>query len=95
MIVISICLSEIPAHARTTGKNGKIYANFVVDQRKEPDQYKNTHTVYVNQSKEEREAKKAKEYVGNGKEYTFGAQKPQESNSQQEDFASSDSDLPF
>jgi len=76
MIVISICLSDIPAHARTKATNGKIYANFVVDTRKEPDQYKNTHTVYVNQTKEEREAKKSKEYVGNGKEYTFEKKEP-------------------
>lgn len=71
MIVISICLSDIPKEARTQAANGKIYANFVVDERREKDNYGNTHTVYINQSKEDRLAKKNKQYVGNGKEFIF------------------------
>jgi len=76
MIVIDICLSDIPADARKKSeKNGKVYAKFVVDERKSPDNYGNTHTVYVNQSKEEREAKKDKQYVGSGKEFVFDNKK--------------------
>lgn len=71
MIVISICLSDIPEDKITTSSNGKKYVNIVVDQRKEKDQYDNTHTVYMSQSKDERQAKVPKKYVGNGKEYTF------------------------
>jgi len=71
MITISICLSDIPAEARKQGKNGKWYADFVVDSRRESDQYGNTHSVSISQSKEEREAKKPKVYIGNGKEYVF------------------------
>ena len=37
-------------------KNGKHYINLVVDTKKETDQYGNTHTVYVSQSKEQRAA---------------------------------------
>jgi ABC-type metal ion transport system substrate-binding protein len=71
MIVTSICLSDIPEDEITTSSNGKKYVNIVVDQRKEKDQYDNTHTVYMSQSKDERQAKVPKKYVGNGKEYTF------------------------
>lgn len=71
MIVTSICLSDIPKDKITTSSNGKKYVNIVVDQRKEKDQYDNTHTVYMSQSKDERQAKVPKKYVGNGKEYTF------------------------
>lgn len=71
MIVTSICLSDIPEDKITTSSNGKKYVNIVVDQRKEKDQYDNTHSVYMSQSKDERQAKVPKKYVGNGKEYTF------------------------
>ena len=71
MIVTSICLSDIPEDKITTSGNGKKYVNIVVDQRKEKDQYDNTHTAYMSQTKDERQAKVPKKYVGNGKEYTF------------------------
>jgi hypothetical protein len=71
MIVTSICLSDIPEDKITISSNGKKYVNIVVDQRKEKDQYDNTHTAYMSQSKDERQAKVPKKYVGNGKEYTF------------------------
>jgi len=73
MIVIDICLSDIPAEARIKSeKNGKVYAKFVVDERKEKDKFDNTHSVAINQTKDQREAKQPKVYVGNGKEYIFG-----------------------
>lgn len=71
MKVISICLSDLPKAKITEGKNGKKYINLVVDSRKEKDNYGNDLTVYVNQTKEEREAKVKKEYVGSGKTYEF------------------------
>jgi hypothetical protein len=71
MIVTSICLSDIPKESITTAANGKKYVNVVVDQRREKDHYDNTHTVYMSQSKEDRQNKLPKKYVGNGKEYTF------------------------
>ena len=72
MIVTSICLSDLPKDRITTSeKNGKKYISLVIDERKEADNYGNTHTAYVNQTKEERDAKTPKCYVGNGKEYKF------------------------
>lgn len=74
MITISICLSDIPAEARhKSDKNGKVYANFCIDERKEPDKLGNTHSVWISQTKEERQSKAPKKYVGNGKEYNFNS----------------------
>lgn len=72
MITISICLSDIPQEARCKANNGKVYANFCIDEKKKPDQYGNTHSVWISQTKEERQAKAEKKYVGSGKEYKFG-----------------------
>lgn len=72
MIVISVCVTDIPKeNIKLSEKNGKKYVSFVVDERKQPDQFGNTHTVYMNQTKEKREANDPKVYVGNGKEYIF------------------------
>lgn len=71
MITISICLSDIPAEARHKADNGKMYANFCIDRKKEEDKFGNTHSVWIQQSKEQRQAKVEKKYVGNGKEYIF------------------------
>lgn len=73
MITISICLSDIPAEARRKANNGKVYANFCIDERKEPDKLGNTHSVWISQTKEERQSKAPKKYVGNGKEYNFNS----------------------
>lgn len=71
MITLSICLSDLPKEKIQTASNGKKYINLVVDKRKEAGKYGETHTLYVSQSKEEREAKEDKKYVGSGKEYVY------------------------
>ncbi len=71
MIVIDICLSDIPEWARKKANNGKVYAKFCIAERKEKDKFDNTHAVYCNPTKEQREAKEAKHYVGNGKQLVF------------------------
>jgi len=70
MIAININLSDIPKDKIFKGKKGD-YITLIVDERKQPDNYGNTHTVYITQSKEDREAKKDKIYIGSGKLYTF------------------------
>lgn len=76
MIVISIALSDIPKDAIKAHENGKKYASFVVDERKETDKFGNTHSVAISQTQEQRQAKAPKVYVGSGKEYVFGSKKP-------------------
>lgn len=96
MINISICLSDIPESARKKSeKNGKVYASFIVDERKEADQYGNTHSVSVSQSKEQREAKEAKVYVGGGKEFKFEKKEEQPTQQQEAQSSHPTDDLPF
>ena len=73
MINISIDLTKLDKSKIIEGKNGAKYINITVDALKEKDQYGKTHTVYLSQTKEEREAKEKKVYVGNGREFVFGA----------------------
>jgi hypothetical protein len=76
MIVISICADDLKPHLKKSDKNGKYYVSVVVDERKETDKFGNTHTAYISQSKEQREAKQPKSYVGNGKEFKFNSSSP-------------------
>lgn len=71
MINISIDLSKIDKTRIKEGKNGAKYFNLTVDEKKTADQFGNTHTVYQTPTKEEREAKKDKVYLGSGKEFKF------------------------
>jgi hypothetical protein len=70
LISISVCLSDIPKDKIKLATNGKKYINLAVAQRKEVSQFGETHTVFVSQDKEEREAKLDICYVGGGKEFT-------------------------
>lgn len=72
MEILSICVSEIPRkYFKKSEKNGKIYVNIQVNNRKEKDDYGNDLYVTVPQTKEEREAKEPKLYIGQGKTYNF------------------------
>lgn len=71
MIVLNICVSDLPKDKIITGRNGKEYINLVLDERREVSQFGETHTITLSQSKEEREAKATKVFVGGGKEYVF------------------------
>lgn len=81
IISCSICLTDIPKATITEASNGKKYLNFVVDEKRETDQYGKTHSVYIQQSKEQREAKEPKTYIGNGKEFGFGSTSENPTNS--------------
>lgn len=76
MEVLSLCLSDIDKTKIKAAGNGKKYLNIVVDRRKEPDKYDNTLTVYIQQTKEERQEKVPKIYIGAGKEYVFKSETP-------------------
>jgi len=92
MITIDICLSEIPESKRRKASNGKVYAKFVVSERKEKDKFDNDLTVYCSQTKEEREAKEKIVYVGAGKTITFAKKEVSASPVQVDN---SINDLPF
>lgn len=69
LILGSICLSDIPKEKIKASANGKKYLNICIAKRREPDNYDNTHTIYVSQTKEERETKAPKSYIGSGRLY--------------------------
>lgn len=71
MITISVCLSDIPKDQIVEANNGKKYVNLVLAERREVGQYGDTHMLYMSQTKEERENKEKRIFVGNGKEYKF------------------------
>lgn len=78
MIKVSICLTDIDKEKIKQASNGKKYLNLVLDNRKETSQFGETHTLYHEQTKEEREAKQPKKYVGGGKEFVFDNNKKAE-----------------
>lgn len=66
IIKASINLNEIPKHKIIEGKKGK-YLPITITINDETDQFGNQGPVMVEQSKEERDAKAAKVYLGNVK----------------------------
>lgn len=75
-IIASLCLSDIPKEAIKVGNNGKKYLSIVIAEGREPDAYDNTHYITISQTKEQRDAKEKKVYIGNGKAYRPQATAP-------------------
>ena len=96
MEVLNLCLSDIDKSKIFTAKNGKKYLSVVVTERKEVDQWGNDLVAYVSQSKDERDSRAQKNYIGNGK--TYGEKQttvqPQEAPQPQPQEEETD-DLPF
>lgn len=96
IINCSIDLTLIDKERVKKHSNGASYYNFSVMERKDADEYGNTHYIVEGQTKEERAAKAPKNYLrSSGKQYIFGeatADSPKASN----DFSQADEDdLPF
>lgn len=94
MIILDICLSDIPKERITAAKNGKKYCRMIVTEMRQPDNYGNSHTVYMGQSKEEREAKQPKVYVGKGTCYS-GSDAPRKAAPRAKMPIEGENDLPF
>ena len=72
IINISIDLNSITESKVKQHANGCRYFNMTVKERREPDNYGNTHYVIEQQTKEEREAGETPNYLkSSGKEFTF------------------------
>ena len=76
LINCSICLSDIPKDRIKAHTNGKKYLSIVVADLREADEYGNTHSIYISQTKEEREAREKRTYIGRGKAVVFNSQQP-------------------
>jgi hypothetical protein len=86
---LKIDLLKIPGARKFTAKDGSLhvaiphpavyigekgaYLDCDLTERREIDDYKNTHNIALQQTKEERQAKDPKVYIGNGKTLTFGS----------------------
>lgn len=95
LINLSICLSDIPKDRIKLADNGKKYLNITVQDLREADEYGNTHSVYATQTKEEREAKEKRTYIGRGKEFVFQSARPSVEQVAELPVAEDIDDLPF
>lgn len=66
LINYSIRVDKLPKEKFIAGKDGAVYVNLTMSVNDET-RYGNNVGVYVSQTQEEREAKKQKQYLGNGK----------------------------
>jgi hypothetical protein len=104
IIKASINLNNIDKSKIIEGKKGK-YLPITITVNDEPDQFGNQGPVCVEQSKEERESKAPKTYLGNVKvvwtngtfpeRLPFEGGKPATSKPQQPETVKADPDLPF
>tara|TARA_R110002020_G_scaffold387477_2_gene598137 strand:+ start:124 stop:384 length:261 start_codon:yes stop_codon:yes gene_type:complete len=86
---MSINLNKIDKSKIIDGKKGK-YLNLTIGANRDgEDQYGNTHYAFQSQSKEDREGKAEKNYLGNGKEFVF------DNETKAETTTNNDDDLPF
>lgn len=67
IINASIDLSKIDESKCIAGKNGSRWYNISIAVNDERDQYDNDAAIYERQSKEDRDAKTKKRYLGNGR----------------------------
>ena len=66
LLNVSIDVSSLPKEKFIKGKNGKVYYDFTLAINDES-RYGNNVSAFDSQTQEEREAKKPKQYLGNGK----------------------------
>lgn len=95
LINASICVTDIPKSNIKLAENGKKYMNITIATRREPDKYENTHTVFMSQTKEEREARAERIYIGSGKGFNFTPNATTPESVDQMPVASDTDDLPF
>jgi len=86
----------IPHPSIFIGEKGA-YLDCDLTERREIDDYKNTHNIAMAQTKEARQAKAPKVYIGNGKTLTFGTSSAPSAAPRQAPQAQDDdeSDIPF
>jgi hypothetical protein len=65
LLNLSIDVATLPKEKFVTAKNGKVYYKFTVAVNDET-KFGNNVSAFDHQTKEEREAKKPKSYLGNG-----------------------------
>jgi len=66
LINVSLRVDKLPKEKFVSGKDGAVYYNFTIGVNDESNQYGQNVSLTDSQTKEEREAKKPKTYLGNG-----------------------------
>jgi len=95
LINFNLNIAKLPKEKFIAGKEGAVYVNLTMAVNDET-RYGNNTSVYVAQSKEEREAKKQRQYLGNGKVlWTDNVITTAEREPQAEPVTTEKADLPF
>jgi len=95
LLSVSIDLAKIEKSKIIEGKNGGKYLNLTVSVNDEDDQFGNNISVWHSQSKEEREAKDNRLFLGNGKKLWDGDKGSQSSKPAPKKEKEVFQDLPF
>jgi hypothetical protein len=66
IINYSIRVDKLPKEKFVAGKDGAVYLNLTMSVNDET-RFGNNASIYISQTKEENEAKKQRNYIGNGK----------------------------
>ena len=66
IINLSLRVDALPKEKFVQGKDGKVYYNFTINVNDESNQFGQNVSATDSQTKEERDAKKPKSYLGNG-----------------------------
>ena len=66
LINLSLRVDQLPKEKFVAGKDGKVYYNFTINVNDDANQFGQNVSAFDSQTKEEREAKKPKNYIGNG-----------------------------
>jgi len=66
LINFNLNVAKLPKEKFIAGKDGAVYVNLTMSVNDET-RFGNNTGIYVSQTQEEREAKKKKDYLGNGK----------------------------
>jgi hypothetical protein len=66
LLSVSINVADLPKEKFVQGKKGTYY-NFTISVNDDTNQFGQNVSLFDSQTKEEREAKKSKTYIGNGK----------------------------
>jgi hypothetical protein len=96
LLNVSLRVDKLPREKFVMGKDGAVYFNFTVAINDEANQFGQNVSAYDSQTKEERDAKKAKNYLGNGNVvWTDGNIKAVKKETATQQAAAVEVDLPF
>ena len=96
LLNVNINVENLPKEKFVKGKKG-VYYNFIISVNDDTNQFGQNVSAFDSQTQEEREAKKPKKYIGNGKViWTNGScVKAEQEENKETQITESNTDLPF